>query len=235
MSSTLNYNFVSYFTAGVRDSSTTNKKYAIMVFIHGESYEWNSGNGYDGSILASYGNVIVVTINYRLGILGFFKPGLSDNTVTNFGLFDQIAALQWIKENIEAFGGDPQAVTLIGHGYGAACVNFLMVSPVAKGLFHRAILMAGSALSDWALASNVQQTTLKVVEEMNCPLMADNDNEDLLKCLRNKTFNELMAVKVPESQFSTRFGPIIDGLVIPNAVHKVMGQSNEIFSRLEVS
>lgn len=108
-----------------------------------------------------------------------------------------------------------------------------MVSPVAKGLFHRAILMAGSALSDWALATNVLQTTAQVIQATNCP-MVDGDNEELLKCLRNKTVAELMAVKVPVSEFSTRFGPIIDGLVVPNAVHKVMGQSNDIFSRFVI-
>ncbi|KAI5694855.1 hypothetical protein M8J75_006761 [Diaphorina citri] len=73
-----------------------------MVFIHGESYEWNSGNAYDGSVLASYGGVVVVTVNYRLGILGFHN---TDTDVhmrlpSNYGLMDQIAALHWIQENI---------------------------------------------------------------------------------------------------------------------------------------
>ena len=65
---------------------------------------------------------------------GFLRPGVGDNTLTNFGLLDQIAALQWIKENIEHFGGDPKCVTLMGHGTGAACVNYLMVSPVSRGV-----------------------------------------------------------------------------------------------------
>lgn len=117
----------------------------------------------------------------------------------------------------------------MGHGNGAACINFLMVSPVAKGLFHRSILMAGSALSDWALANDIVQTTLKVAQDTNCPMVDDHD--ELLKCLRNKTFTELMSIKVPVSEFSTRFGPIIDGLVVPNAVHKMMGQFSDIFSR----
>lgn len=63
------------------------------------------------------------------------KPGTGEHTVSNFGLLDQIAALHWIKENIESFGGDPNSVTLMGHGTGAVCVNFLMVSPVALGMY----------------------------------------------------------------------------------------------------
>jgi carboxylesterase type B len=75
-------------------------------------------------------------LNLRLhfcSIAGFLRPGAGDHTVSNFGLLDQIAALQWIKENIHEFGGDPGSVTLMGHGTGAACVNYLMVSPVARG------------------------------------------------------------------------------------------------------
>ena len=198
------------------------------MFVHGESYEWNSGNPYDGSILASYGQVIVVTLNFRLGILGFMKPGISDHVVSNFGLLDQIAALQWIKENIGAFGGDNKLVTVMGHGTGAALVNFLMVSPVAKGLFHRAILMSGSALSDWALTQHPLQVTMQVLSGLNCPV--NDENEEMLSCLRKKRYSEILSVKTSSPRFSTRFGPIVDGLVIPNTPHKVMGQYSDIFS-----
>lgn len=125
----------------------------MLVFIHGESFEWNSGNPYDGSVLASYADMIVVTLNYRLGILGKNKSAhtyqstmcnnlinftgfLNANPaphirarVANYGLIDQIAALNWVQQNIEMFGGDPSMVTLAGHGTGAACIDFLMSSP----------------------------------------------------------------------------------------------------------
>lgn len=71
--------------------------------------------------------------NLLLQIVGFLKPGTGDHTVSNFGLLDQIAALQWVKDNIEEFGGNNSSVTLMGHGTGAACVNLLMLSPVARG------------------------------------------------------------------------------------------------------
>ncbi|KAF4521496.1 hypothetical protein B566_EDAN001796, partial [Ephemera danica] len=105
-------------------------RYPVIVYIHGESFEWNSGNPYDGSVLASYGGVVVVTINYRLGILGFLNAN-SDRFLrspANYGLMDQIAALHWVQENIAVFGGDPTNVTILGHGTGAACINLLMTS-----------------------------------------------------------------------------------------------------------
>ena len=85
--------------------------------------------------------VVLVTFNYRLGALGFFAhPDLNN---TNFGLFDQIKALEWVQENIEQFGGDPDNVTIFGESAGGASVEMLMVSPLTKGLFHGAIVESG--------------------------------------------------------------------------------------------
>ncbi|XP_069986301.1 putative inactive carboxylesterase 4 [Penaeus vannamei] len=116
------------------DSSTEKVAYPVVVYVHGESYEWGSASLYDGSVLAALGRLIVVTINYRLGILGFFNPNvdpLGRATVANYGLMDQLAALHWVQENIVRFGGDPGHVTVMGHGTGAACLNFLVISPAA--------------------------------------------------------------------------------------------------------
>ncbi|XP_055848841.1 uncharacterized protein LOC129913899 [Episyrphus balteatus] len=207
-------------------------KYPVIVYLHGESFEWNSGNPYDGSVLASYGQVVVVTVNYRLGVLGFMKPGISDDTVSNFGLLDQIAALHWIKENIGAFGGDKNSVTLMGHSTGAVCVNYLMVSPVASGLFHRAILMSGSAMADWAASNNSLQLTMQMAHGLNCPL--NDANEEMLTCLRSKRYEEIQKIPTAFPQFSTSLGPIVDGHVIPNQPYKVMSQYTELFSRYDL-
>lgn len=215
------------------DGKPMPRKYPVMVFIHGESYEWNSGNAYDGSVLASYGQVIVITLNYRLGILGFMRTSITEHSVSNIGLLDQVAALHWIKGNIGAFGGDNSAVTLMGHGTGAALVNLLMVSPVANGLFHRAILMSGSALSDWAITTHALQSTLQVTQALNCPL-TDNQKE-VLSCLGRKRYQEIVNVKTADApEFSTSFGPVIDGLVIPNEPHVVMGKYSDLFSRYDL-
>jgi carboxylesterase type B len=147
---------------------------------------------------------------------GFLKPGLNDQTVANFGLLDIIAALQWIKENIKAFGGNKDSVTLLGFDHGAILANFLMISPIAKGLFHRTILMSGSSLADWALNYNPQQITLEVAKKLKCPI----EDSQLGDCLRTKSYREIMNVSVMAPEFTTIFGPIVDGLVIPsNPVH----------------
>jgi para-nitrobenzyl esterase len=122
----------------------------VMVFIHGGSFVTGSGSQpqYDGANLATRG-VVVVTINYRLGILGFLAhPDLSAesprHTSGNYGLLDQMAALRWIRQNIAAFGGDPRNVTVFGESAGASSIGYLLVAPDAKTLFDKAILESPS-------------------------------------------------------------------------------------------
>ncbi|XP_068214046.1 neuroligin-4, Y-linked-like [Palaemon carinicauda] len=141
--------------------------YPVVVFLHGESFEWGSSILYDGSVLAALGKVIVVTLNYRLGllgkqgssifflrlyILGFYNANtdpVGRPTVANYGLMDQLAALHWVQENIVRFGGDPGQVTVMGHGTGAACLNFLVISPAATG--QSEIMLAITAeYTDWS-------------------------------------------------------------------------------------
>ncbi|XP_034660110.1 uncharacterized protein LOC117896146 [Drosophila subobscura] len=216
------------------------KQYAVLVYLHGESFEWNSGNAYDGSVLSSYGEVIVVTVNYRLGVLGFLRPSIDAHNIANYALLDQIAALHWIKENIGSFNGDNTRVTLMGHSTGAACVNYLMVSPVASGLFHRAILMSGSAMSDWASSNQSLQLTMQIAHALDCPLSGgddhfDADDEDaLLDCLRQRRYQDILHIPTSLQQFSTSLGPIVDGHVIPNQPYKVMGHYTEHFSRYDL-
>lgn len=118
-------------------ADNNSRKHPVLLYIHGESYDWGSGNPYDGSVLASYTDQVIVTMNYRLGVLGFLNANMAPQTkarVANYGLMDQIAALQWVNEHIALFGGDPNNVTLMGQGTGAACVHFLAISPtVVRG------------------------------------------------------------------------------------------------------
>lgn len=123
----------------------------VMVWVHGGSNRAGTGGdeSYNGSSLASHG-VIVVTINYRLGVMGFFAhPELTaespQHSSGNYGLLDQIAGLQWVQQNIAQFGGDPQNVTLFGESAGSIDVTTLMTSPVTKGLFRRVIAESGPA------------------------------------------------------------------------------------------
>lgn len=125
----------------------------VMVWLHGGGYTIGAGSlpPYDGHALANRG-AIVVTVNYRLGHLGFFAhpalEGEEAECIHNFALLDQIAALRWVQDNIAAFGGDTQNVTLFGESAGARSVLSLMASPLAKGLFHKAIIQSGYTLPD---------------------------------------------------------------------------------------
>ncbi|KAI6078196.1 Neuroligin-3 isoform X3 [Aix galericulata] len=112
----------------IRDSGAK----PVMVYIHGGSYMEGTGNMIDGSVLASYGNVIVITLNYRVGVLGFLSTG-DQAAKGNYGLLDQIQALRWVSENIAFFGGDPLRITVFGSGIGASCVSLLTLSHHSEG------------------------------------------------------------------------------------------------------
>jgi para-nitrobenzyl esterase len=115
-----------------------NKKRPVMFWIHGGGFMFDSSadEKIDGLLLARKGDVVVVSINYRLGPLGFlYIPGIT----ANVGMLDQIAALKWVNDNISTFGGDPNNVTIFGESAGATAVVTLLAMPAAKGLFHRAI------------------------------------------------------------------------------------------------
>ena len=131
--------FLNVWTPGVDDAARP-----VMVWIHGGAFTIGSGSDglYDGAMLAARGDVVVVTINYRLGALGFLHvPSLGES---NFGMRDQVAALRWVRDNIAAFGGDPANITIFGESAGGMSVGSLMGSPEAQGLFHKAIPQSGA-------------------------------------------------------------------------------------------
>ncbi|NXH13107.1 SASB hydrolase, partial [Bucco capensis] len=119
------------------------KKLPVFVWIHGGGFVFGAASSYDGSVLAAFENVVVVAIQYRLGFVGYFSTG-DKYARGNWGYLDQVAALQWIQENIIHFGGDPRSVTIAGESAGGISVSALVLSPLAKGLFHRAISESGT-------------------------------------------------------------------------------------------
>ncbi|XP_047482940.1 neuroligin-3-like [Penaeus chinensis] len=229
------YVHIFYFRAHQKETYSSAEKvaYPVVVYVHGESYEWGSASLYDGSVLAALGRLIVVTINYRLGILGFFNPNvdpLGRATVANYGLMDQLAALHWVQENIVRFGGDPGHVTVMGHGTGAACLNFLVISPAAAaGLFKRAILMSGSALSPWAAVQEPVYYAVQAARQLGCDVPDDlyRHYETLLHCLRDRTVDQILQVELETPQFLSSIGPSVDGVTIRpdwKQQHTKMGQ-----------
>ncbi|XP_021705223.1 neuroligin-1 [Aedes aegypti] len=195
--------------------------YSIFFYIHGEAYDWGSGNPYDGSVLASYGHVIVVTVNFRLGILGFLKTRASASPVGsggNLGLMDITLALQWVRDNIGAFGGDPKRITVVGHDTGAALANMVLISKAGKGLINRAILLSGSALSPWALVPDPDAIRMEVSQQMACHLLVDPppgkparkpSTDDITECLRDKPLEALMGVRLNAVRFMPSWGPFL--------------------------
>ena len=125
-----------------------------LIWIHGGGF--TSGNSaletYDGTILAATKKVIVASMNYRLGAFGFLYNGDVD-APGNVAFYDQALAIQWIKSNVESFGGDPSTVTLFGESAGASSINGLLISPVTQHLTRRAILQSGSINTPWSMAS----------------------------------------------------------------------------------
>lgn len=204
-----------------------NEKRPVLVWIHGGGFVSGSGSVpiYDGHAMARKG-VIFVSINYRLGIFGFFShPELtresSVNASGNYGLMDQIAALKWVKNNIAEFGGDPENITIAGQSAGSASVVYLVASPLAKGLFQKAIAQSGAGLlsrlagPDRSALLNLQQAEQAGVE------VANNVQANSLTELRNIPAVDLLnKVRI----FSN---PIIDGYVLPESVAKIYKEDKE--------
>lgn len=198
------------------------KKRPVMVWIHGGAFLSGSGSSawYDGSSFASTGDVVVVTINYRLGILGFLHLGDIGGeeyaSSGNCGILDQVAALQWIKENIAAFGGDPNRITVFGESAGAMSIGVLLGLPSAKGLFQQAILQSGAA-SNAMPSSKATHIAKRLLNELN----VDSDNLSKLEELPVQQLIKASTV-VP----SMSLGPVIDGVTLPQSPEEAMKEGS---------
>nr|ACI16653.1 esterase 1 [Liposcelis bostrychophila] len=144
------------------DNSETQGGKAVLVWIHGGGFQLGSGNAeiYSPDYFLNE-DVILVTLNYRLGVLGFLSTGTED-APGNAGLKDIVMALKWIQRNIAAFGGDPNKVTIFGESAGGVAVHFLMLSPMAKGLFRGAISQSGAAVCPWAMCEDPVDTAFRL-------------------------------------------------------------------------
>ncbi|XP_045528036.1 esterase FE4-like isoform X2 [Pieris brassicae] len=190
----------------------------VMVYIHGGGYSEGSGNSaiYGPNNLINKG-VILVTINYRLNIQGFVCLGIKE-APGNAGMKDQVAALQWVQRNIKAFGGDPDNVTLFGESAGSSSVSFHILSPMSKGLFHRAILQSGSSMSPWTLQYRPVYMTSLLTKVM---LHNTEDAFELYNILMNKTDAELVVTRVPRKEGNVIFSEL---LYVPCVEEEIEGE-----------
>jgi para-nitrobenzyl esterase len=213
-------------------AKASNEKRPVFVYIYGGGFTEGSTAVpvYDGEGLAKKG-LVVVTANYRVGVLGFLThPELSkespDKVSGNYGLLDQIAALRWVRDNIAAFGGDPNCVTIAGQSAGGMSVHSLIASPLAKGLFHRAIVQSGgSSLAGSGLA-RVPRTLAD--SEADGAKFGASKGAPTLAELRAMTWQKLIE-PVPQpagggAALALRFSPIVDGKILPAATHEMVAQ-----------
>lgn len=204
-------------------ANASTEKRPVLVWIYGGGF--SSGGSavpiYDGEAMAKKG-IVFVSINYRVGIFGFFAhPQLTQESPYhasgNYGLLDQIAGLHWVKNNIATFGGDPNNVTIAGQSAGSMSVNCLVASPLAKGLFNKAIAESGASVLPGVLRGNTtlqqaEQDGVKVASALHASSAAD---------LRTMPAETLM-----KAQQSMR-GPIVDGYVLPQPISEIFAQGKE--------
>ena len=208
--------------------------YPVMVWIHGGDHQDGSANGfpYETDVFCDEG-AILVTINYRLGVMGFLcHPELSlessDGTSGNYGMLDQVAALKWIQQNIAAFGGDPKQVTIFGESAGGESVAHLLTSPLTEGLFHRAIIESAANSGQM-----IHQTSAVLHHDSGEQIgqnLADNlvPGSNQIQALRKLSASEIMEKVRREENFARRaFFPVIDGHILPMSPFQAFREGKE--------
>lgn len=203
------------------------KKRPVMVWLHGGGFTAGSSielPSYDGENLSRKGDVVVVSVNHRLNVLGFLDMsayGEKYKGSANAGLLDLVAALQWVKDNIAQFGGDPSNVTIFGQSGGGGKVTCLMNAPVAKGLFHKAIVESGSYITTLTEKETTQKVAAAVLEELHLqPSQADSLQKipyDVLNAAGKKALKKVSAdmKAAGKSVAGLGWGPSLDGSLLP--------------------
>ncbi|MFX1457566.1 MAG: carboxylesterase/lipase family protein [Promethearchaeota archaeon] len=216
-------------TLNVFTQSLDDGKRPVMFWIHGGGYTTGSAVMYDGSRLVLRGDVVVVTINYRLGYLGFlYMPDMPDTTA-NAGLLDMVAALEWVRDNISKFGGDPNNVTIFGESAGGMAVSSLLAFPSAKGLFHRAIPQSGAA----NIFGYNPRAAVNVYEELMEKLGVEKGD---IEALRKVPAEKFIVPQMDMTEFQAgglRLGPVVDEKTLPihplEAISKGYAKDIDIF------
>ncbi|KAM9841712.1 bile salt-activated lipase-like [Aulostomus maculatus] len=198
----------------------------VMIWIHGGGFNVGGSMGanffdnylYSGQEIADKGDVIVVSVAYRVGVLGFLSTG-DTGIPGNYGLWDQHAGIAWVHRNIKSFGGDPDNITIFGESAGGASTSYLMLSPHTKGLFKRAISQSGAAFCSWAFNKNPRKYALQVAENVGCPT-----DDRMVICLRSIDAKTLtmaaprLSPGTPDhpAVFYMVMSPVVDGDFLPD-------------------
>ncbi|KAL3278477.1 hypothetical protein HHI36_013796 [Cryptolaemus montrouzieri] len=188
----------------------------VIVFIHGGAYEGGGTQRYGPEVLLTE-DVVLVTTSYRFGALGFLSLDDPELGVTgNAGMKDLVLALKWIQQNIKVFNGDPNNVTIYGESAGASSVHYLILSPTAKGLFHKAIMGSGAAFCYWALGQS--DNGVKLAERLGC---IGTTKEDILTFLQNLSPDEILKEQLNLTERAPSapnlFAPVVENPCAPDA------------------
>ncbi|HZU71177.1 MAG TPA: carboxylesterase/lipase family protein [Acidimicrobiales bacterium] len=208
----------------------------VMVWYHGGGYAIGSGSWplYDGTALARRGDVVVVTVNHRLGVLGYLHLAVvgGDDYATsgNAGMLDLVASLEWVQDNIAAFGGDPANVTVFGESGGGAKVSVLHVMPAARGLFHRAVIQSGPSLRVQGPEQAAAQTE-RLLDALGIP-----GDSSALERLRDLPVEDLLAAQRKAAPrpggdgggVMGGFAPVLDGVSVVQHPGKAMAEGSAI-------
>ena len=219
-----------------RPGQPAGKQLPVMVYFHGSSWKYASSGWpvWTGDDIASEG-VIVVTLNYRLGLLGrFAHPALSrlhsDELLANYSLMDAIAALRWVNDNAEAIGGDPDRITIFGHSAGGVMVNFLMITPQSRGLFHRAIAQGSAVqldcsrhLSQRSLPGAAYASMEDEGIEFAKHVGLSGTSDEIARALRSLPVETLIEYPPPDLLLN----PVIDGNLVPGDIAKMFEQGRQ--------
>lgn len=195
----------------------------VMVWIHGGSHQFGAGSQsiYQANGLVEKG-VVLVTINYRLGAFGYLAhPALTEEAGTsgNYGLLDQVSALNWVRENIAVFGGDPANVTVFGESAGAQSITELMASPLSEGLFHKAILQSGASMYNALHLKRSAVPGVRSAEEAGIEFLSSLvPHTARASDLRNITAAAILARAEARPDLTPYFLPVVDGRVLPRPI-----------------
>lgn len=208
----------------------TTRKLAVMIWIYGGGFY--SGTStlevYDHKILASEENVIVVSMQYRVASLGFLYFGIPE-APGNAGLYDQLLAMKWVRDNIESFGGNKDNVTLFGESAGAVSVSMHLLSPLSRPYFERAIMQSGSATVPWAFLKPDEaiRRSLRLASMFNCS-HGPNQLKEAVECLKQiKNLTELINSELEsEGVFEFPFVPVLDGEFLTESPYESLAKKN---------
>ncbi|XP_068116877.1 fatty acyl-CoA hydrolase precursor, medium chain-like [Hyperolius riggenbachi] len=209
--------YLNVFTPANRE---TDAKLPVMVFIHGGGLRSGGTIMFEGSALSAYEDVVVVTIQHRLGFWGFFSTG-DEQASGNYGFLDQVKALEWVQDNIEEFGGNPESVTIFGESAGAVSVSALVLSPLARGLFHRAIAESGVVLMSFLIENKPEDGSFirnLVANVSSC------DPASLVDCLRKKSEADITTINRAVDRM--RFIGRVDGEFLPRSPEEMLLQKD---------